>query len=221
MMSRRVLGAATVGGMLLLAWFAFVVAPEDAVQGPPQRIFYIHVPSAWVGFLALAVVFGASIGYLRTRNIRYDEVASASAAVGVVFITAVLLTGPLWARPAWGVFWVWDSRLTSFFVLWLLSVSYLSLRRQISEPDRRARYSAVVGIVGFLDVPVVYLSVSWWRGQHPAQVVVTSQGPQMPSVMVVALLVGLAAFTLLYLYTLRVRISVGRLAELAHAEEDA
>jgi heme exporter protein C len=207
--------------MVLLAWFVFVVAPEDAAQGPPQRIFYIHVPSAWVGFLALAVVFGASIAYLRTRNLRYDEVASASAAVGVVFITAVLLTGPLWARPAWGVFWVWDPRLTSFFVLWLLAVSYLTLRRQISEPDRRARYSAVVGIVGFLDVPIVYLSVNWWRGQHPAQVVITSRGPQMPSAMVVALLVGLIAFTLLYLYALRVRISVGRLAELTQAEEDA
>lgn len=219
--SRRVLGVATVVAVALQAWFAFVVAPEDTVQGPPQRIFYVHVPSAWVGFLALGVLFGASIAYLRTRNPRYDDIASASASVGLVFITGVLVTGPLWARPIWGVFWVWDPRLTSFFVLWLVCVSYVLLRRQVSEPSRRARYSAVVGIVGFLDVPVVYLSVSWWRGQHPAQVIITRDGPQMPAAMLAALAVGLIAFTLLYLYAMTVRVRVGQLTESARDEEEA
>lgn len=217
---RRLLGVATLSAMATLVWMAFVVAPEDAVQGPPQRIFYIHVPSAWVSFLALGVVFGASIGYLRTRNLRLDAIASASAEIGVLFISGVLITGPLWARPTWGVYWEWDPRLTSFFVLWLIFVAYLTLRRQVPEPARRARYSAVLGIVGFLDVPVVYLSVTWWRGVHPGQVVITEDGPQMPAQMLAALMVGLAAFSLLYLYLLTVRVRVGQLAEAAAELEE-
>ncbi len=221
-MSRpRLLTATTIGAVALHIAFAFMVAPEDAVQGPSQRIFYVHVPSAWIGFLALGVLFVASIVYLRTRDPRYDEIASASAAVGAVFITGVLITGPLWARAAWGVFWVWDPRLTSFFVLWLIVVSYLLLRRQVTEPGRRARYSAVLGIMGFLDVPIVYLSVSWWRGLHPAQVVVTREGPQMPLAMLATLGVGLISFTLLYLCAMRSRLRVERLSASALDEEAA
>jgi heme exporter protein C len=218
--TRRLLGIGAAAGLVLLAWLALAVAPEDTVQGPPQRIFYVHVPSAWIGFLALGVVFAASIAYLRTRNPVYDDIAGASGAVGAVFITGVLVTGPLWARPAWGVFWVWDPRLTSFFVLWLLAASYLTLRRQVTEPGRRARYSAVLGIVGFLDVPVVYLSVSWWRGLHPAQVVITRDGPQMPAAMLATLAVGLVAFTALFLYLTALRIHIGQLTESVRDREE-
>ncbi len=208
---RSVLGGATVAAMAVLLLAAFLYAPEDAKQGPPQRIFYIHVPSAWIGFLAFAVVFGASVAFLATGKRRYDDVAAASAEVGVVFTTGVLLTGPLWGRPVWGVYWTWDPRLTSFLMLWLIYVSYLVLRGYVPDPARRARFSAVLGIVGFLDVPVVYLSVRWWRSEHPLQLVFERGG--LPAEMLLTLILGLAAFTLLYLHLMSLRLRVGRLQE--------
>ena len=213
---RRMLGALTGVSLAILVALALFVAPQDAAQGPAQRIFYIHVPSAWVGFLAFFVVFVASIRFLATGERRFDDVASASASVGMVFTTAVLITGPLWGRPVWGVYWTWDPRLTSFLLLWLIYLSYLVLRGYVPEPERRARYAAVLGIVGFLDVPIVYLSVRWWRAQHPAQLIFTRGG--LPTSMLIILLVGLAAFTLLYLYLLSVRLRVTRLE---HDREEA
>lgn len=215
---RRLLGIATLLSIPILLYMGLVFAPEDAQQGPAQRIFYIHVPSAWIGFLAFFVVFVASIALLATGKRRYDDVAAASAEVGVVFTTGVLITGPLWGRPVWGVYWTWDPRLTSFMMLWLIYVSYLVLRGYVPEPARRARYSAVLGIVGFLDVPIVYLSVRWWRSEHPGQIVFERDG--MPAEMLVTLLVGVAVFTLGYLYLMSLRLRVGRLRDRA-AEEVA
>ncbi|MFA5787914.1 MAG: cytochrome c biogenesis protein [Actinomycetota bacterium] len=208
---RRALGFGTLVGLGVLVWAAFAYAPQDIKQGPSQRIFYIHVPSAWIAFLAFAVVFGASIAFLATRNHRWDQVAVSSAEIGTVFTTAVLVTGPLWARPVWGVYWSWDPRLTSVLVLWLIYLSYLALRGYVVEPDRRARFSAVLGIVGFLDVPIVYLSVRWWRALHPNYVVLARGGPQMPGAMLATLMIGIAAFTLLYLYLMALRLRVERL----------
>jgi heme exporter protein C len=213
---RRVLGVATLVSFALLLYMALVFAPEDAKQGPAQRIFYIHVPSAWIGGLALFVVFVASIALLATGNRRWDDIASASAEIGVVFTTGVLVTGPLWGRSVWGVYWTWDPRLTSFLMLWLIYMSYLVLRGYVPEPARRARYSAVLGIVGFLDVPIVYLSVRWWRSEHPLQLVFQRGG--LPSEMLIALMVGLATFTLFYLYLMTVRLRVGRLRQQAEEE---
>ena len=213
---RRILGIATLVSIPILLYMALVFAPEDAKQGPAQRIFYIHVPSAWIGFLAFFVVFVASIAFLATGKRRWDDVASASAEVGVVFTTGVLVTGPLWGRSVWGVYWTWDPRLTSFLMLWLIYLSYLVLRGYVPEPARRARYSAVLGIVGFLDVPIVYLSVRWWRSEHPLQLVFQRGG--LPSEMLIALMVGLATFTLLYLYLMTVRLRVGRLRQQAEEE---
>lgn len=207
------LWAAALASVAVLLLLAFLYAPEDAKQGPPQRIFYIHVPSAWIGFLAFFVVFVSSIAFLVKGKRRHDAVAAASAEVGMVFTTGVLVTGPLWARPIWGVFWSWDPRLTSFLVLWLLYASYLILRGYVPDPERRARFSAILGIVGFLDVPVVYLSVRWWRALHPEQVVFVRGGPRMPAEMLITLLVGLAAFSLMYLALVRLRLRVTRLEE--------
>ncbi|GIU98787.1 MAG: hypothetical protein KatS3mg014_0403 [Actinomycetota bacterium] len=156
--TRRLWGLLAAISLTVLLAMAFWYAPEDANQGPVQRIFYIHVPSAWIGFLAFAVVFVASIAFLATGARRFDELAASSAEVGIVFTTAVLITGPLWGRPIWGIYWTWDPRLTSFLMLWLIYLSYLVLRGYVPEPIRRARFSAVLGIVGFLDVPIVYLS---------------------------------------------------------------
>lgn len=213
---RRLLGAGTIIAMAAVLTLGLLWAPEDAMQGPPQRIFYIHVPSAWVGFLAFFVVFGSSIALLATGKQKYDDLASASAELGLLFTTAVLITGPLWGRPIWGVYWTWDPRLTSFLMLWLIYVSYLVLRGYVPDAARRARYSAVVGIVGFLDVPIVYLSVRWWRSEHPLQVVFERNG--LPAEMLISLLVGVLAFTLLYAYLLTVRLRVGRLARRAEEE---
>ena len=200
------LGITTATSMLVLLVGALLWAPTDRLQGDVQRIFYIHVPAAWIGMLGFAVVFVASIAYLVTRNARWDRLAASSAEVGVVFTTGVMLTGPLWGRPVWGVYWDWDPRLTSFFVLWLLYISYLVLRSYVTEPTRRARYSAVLGIIAFLDVPLVYVSVRWWRSLHPGPVVANPEGPQLPGSMLAVLLVGVAAFTLFYLLLLRLRI---------------
>jgi heme exporter protein C len=209
----RWLGASTAGAMAGLLYGALAFAPTDRFQGPVQRIFYIHVPAAWIGMLAFLVVFIASIAYLLTRSHRWDRLAAASAEVGVVFTSGVLLTGPLWARPTWGVYWDWDPRLTSYFVLWLLYLSYLVLRSYVPEPSRRARYSAVLGIVAFLDVPLVYVSVRWWRSLHPGPVVANPEGPQLPGSMLAVLVVGIAAFTLFYLLLLRLRIGNAVLEE--------
>jgi heme exporter protein C len=216
---RRTLGIASAAMLAILVGLALGYAPEDAVQGPAQRIFYIHVPSAWIGFLAFFVVFVASIAFLATGDRRYDDVASASAEVGVVFTSGVLITGPLWGRPVWGVYWTWDPRLTSFLMLWLIYLSYLVLRGYVPEAARRARYSAVVGIVGFLDVPIVYLSVRWWRSEHPLQLVFNRGG--LPAHMLWVLLFGVATFTVFYVYLLTVRLRVGRLAQRAEEEVEA
>ena len=213
---RFALGTLTAISLAVLLILALFVAPEDATQGVAQRIFYVHVPSAWVGFLAFFVVFAASIRFLMTGDRRFDDIAAASAAVGIVFTTSVLITGPLWGRSVWGVYWTWDPRLTSFLLLWLIYLSYLVLRGYVPEPERRARYSAVVGIVGFLDVPIVYLSVRWWRAQHPSQLIFARGG--LPMSMLLVLLIGVVSFTLLYLYLLSVRLRVTRLE---HDREEA
>src|SRR5467141_2207442 len=158
---------------LLLAaasYGALIQAPEEATMGLVQRIFYFHVASAWTGFVAFIMVFIGSVAYLRTRALKWDWLSVASAEVGVAFFTIVLVTGPIWAKPVWGIWWTWDARLTSSFLLWVLFVSFLLLRTLIGEADRRAVASAVFGVFAFLDVPLVYMSIRWWRTQHPQPV---------------------------------------------------
>ena len=145
-------------------------------MGLIQRIFYFHAASAWAGMDAFFVCFLANLLYIWKRNPRYDWVGVSSAEVGLAFITVVLITGPIWAKPAWGIWWTWDARLTSTFVLWLLYISYLLLRSLIEEQDRRALLSALFGVFAFLDVPLVYFSIRWWRTQHPAPVIMGGPG---------------------------------------------
>ena len=202
------LGVATVVALVAFAYMAFVYAPEDSVQGPTQRIFYIHVPSAWIAFVGFAIVFAGSIGYLVTRGDRWDTIAAASAEIGFLFTTVVLVTGMMWAKEIWGVYWTWDPRLTSFLLLWLLYVAYLVVRAYVPDPAKKARFSAVIGIVAFLDVPIVFLSVKLWRTIHPTPVVITENGPAMPTSMLLALMTGLLAFSLFFAYLLRLRLSV-------------
>jgi len=205
---QRVLLGATLAVGLAAIYMAFVYAPKEATMGNVQRIFYFHVGAAWTAFLAFFVVFLGGVAYLRTQDRRWDALALSSAEIGVIFTTIALAMGSIWAKPAWGAWWTWDPRLTTTTVLWLIYVSYLILRGTIDEPERRARFAAVVGIVGFVDVPIVFLSIRLWRTIHP--VLVKSEGFDMAPEMVQALLAALLACTLLYGYLLLVRTSLER-----------
>jgi heme exporter protein C len=176
MPKRIILGGVSVLLVIAAAYAAFYIAPEERTMGLIQRIFYFHAASAWAGMDAFFVCFIANLLYIWKRNPRYDWVGVSSAEVGLAFITVVLITGPIWAKPAWGIWWTWDARLTSTFVLWLLYVSYLLLRSLIEEQERRALLSALFGVFAFLDVPLVYFSIRWWRTQHPAPVVMGGPG---------------------------------------------
>jgi heme exporter protein C len=181
--------------MIAALCMVFVYVPTEKHGGIVQRIFYFHVPVAWVSFLAFFVTFIASILYLWKREVKWDAVACASAEVGVIFTTLVLITGPIWAKPAWGIWWTWDARLTTSLVLWLIYVAYLLVRSLASEPAKGARYGAVIGIVGFIDVPIVFLTVNLWRTQHPTTIIFEG-GLTTP--MLMTLMVCIVAFTVLY-----------------------
>lgn len=209
----RWVGIATGIAIVIFLFGAFFYAPEDVVQGSVQRIFYVHVASAWIAALAFGVVFVGSIVYLAKRSMKWDALAGASAEVGLLFTTVVLVTGMLWGKAIWGVYWTWEPRLTSVLVLWLLYLAYVAIRMYVPEPTQRARFSAVLGIVAFLDVPIVYLSVKWWRTLHPEQVIVTENGPQLPGSMIIALMIGLVAMTLVFVYFVRMRLTINSLED--------
>lgn len=186
-------------------YLVFLYVPTEETMGTVQRIFYFHVPVAWVAFLAFFIVFVASILYLWKRQNLWDFIAHASAEVGVVFTTLVLLTGSIWAKPIWGVWWVWEPRLTTALVLWFIYVAYLLIRSYATEESRGARFAAVVGIIGFIDVPIVALAITLWRTQHPEAVIF--QGGLAPP-MLLTLLICLAAFTILYVLLLLQRVAM-------------
>lgn len=211
--AQRVLGWGTLVGLGATAVLGLYVVPPDAEQGDVQRLMYVHVPAAWLAFLSFGVVFAASVAYLRTGRIRWDRVAVASAEIGVLFCTLTLILGSLWGRPVWGTWWTWDPRLTTTVVLLLIYVGYLSLRRVADSPSRRAHWSAVVGVVGFVDVPIVHMSVVWWRSLHQEATVIRPGAPTMDGSMLVALLVGTLAFSVAYGYLIAVRLRIGRLED--------
>jgi heme exporter protein C len=149
--------------------FGFLTSPPDRDMGHLQKIMYVHVPAAWNAFLAFVVVFGGSILYLWKRDERWDLLAAAAAEVAAVLTALTIALGSIWGRPTWGVWWTWDPRLTSTAILLVIIVGYLALRSFVDEPERRARWSAAVGILGALNVPIVYMSVRWWRTLHQPQ----------------------------------------------------
>ncbi|MDQ3962299.1 MAG: cytochrome c biogenesis protein CcsA [Actinomycetota bacterium] len=199
--------------LVLIFFVAREAVPE--MGGQLQRIFYIHVPAAWVAYLAFGIVFIASIAYLRTSARGWDLLAHSAAEIGVVFCTLVLITGPIWARPVWGTWWQWDARLTSTLILWLTYVGYLFLRGLAQEPTRIGRPAAVIGIVAFLNVPLVHFSVYWWRTLHPSGPTpanpAESSGLGAPEL--AAFFTALVAFTLLFAWLLALRVRLGRLGD--------
>lgn len=198
-----VAGLLAVAGVVVRAiWFT----PVELRQGPAQKIFYVHAPSA---FVALYVAFGlmavTSALYLWLRDPRLDRLAESSAEVGLVFTTAVLVTGPIWGRTIWGTWWTWDARLTLTVFLWFLVLGYLLLRASIDDRATRARYSAVLGILAALLVPFIHLSVYLFRTLHPQPIVLKPSAPSLPGGMLTTLLLGFGAFLLLFLGLLRTR----------------
>jgi heme exporter protein C len=192
---KRVLPILAVLTALLLAYStyqALVVAPTERTMGDVQRIFYYHVPSAWTAFLLFTVNLVASVVYLVRRSAKADAVALGSAEVGVVFCTIVLVTGPIWARPVWGIWWTWDLRLTLTLVLWLIYVSYLILRK-FSDSSQTPKLAAVLAIFGALDVPLVYFSIWFFRTQHPQPVI--GGGGSLDPRMLHVLLINWLAFS--------------------------
>jgi len=189
----------------------FFYAPLEATMGLVQKVWYFHLASAWVTFLAYAVVFVAGILYLSRKKRCFDILGYSSAGIGVVFNTLVLVTGSIWAKPIWGTWWTWDSRLSTTLILWLMYIAYLMLRTSSGEDSKGARLAAVFGIVAFIDVPIVYMSIRWWRTIHP--LVFKSKGTEVDPAMLTTLLISLVAFTLLYLCLLRQRIALEHLKD--------
>jgi heme exporter protein C len=196
------LAATTAATMLVAVWAALSYAPIDAIQGVAWRIFYFHVPVAWVAYLAFAVVFGASILYLWRRDERWDWMARAAAEIGIVFTTLTLLSGSLWGRPIWGAWWTWDPRLTTTLILWFIYAGYLLVHTYLGPTASAARAAAVVGILGFVDVPINYLSTTWWRTQHPSAMITIDNTGHLTGPALFALFVALVAFTLLFCFLL-------------------
>jgi heme exporter protein C len=215
------LAAVAVAGSIVRAAF---FTPLEARQGAAQKIFYIHVPSAWVAFLAFGLVAVASAVYLWLRDERLDRFAESSAEVGVVFTTVVLITGPLWAKPIWGTYWAWwDVRLVSTLFLWFIYVAYLVLRGAVESAALRARYSAVLGILGALLIPFIHLSVYLFATMHPMPIVGKPSAPSLPGEMLTTLLLSLFSFTLMYFAFVRSRYDYAkeRAARAAVREVDA
>jgi heme exporter protein C len=209
--------AAALAAMIVSLYMVFVFVPTEATMGVVQKIFYFHVPLAWVSFFAFLLVFAFSVSYLLRGEKKWDTLAASSAEIGVLFCTLVLITGPIWAKPVWGVWWTWDARLTLTLVLWLIYVAYLMLRHYMPDPERRATFSAILGVVGFIDVPLVYFSIRWWRTQHPQPVLAGGGDSGLDPSMLITLLVCSAAFVLLFFTLLRYR---ARLQDLRDDLED-
>ena len=194
------LWGATTALMAWTVWLVFIAAPEEKVMGAAQKIFYFHVPAAMVTYASVAVLLGGSMAYLWTRNRRWDNLSRAATETGALFCTLVLVTGPIWAKPAWGVWWTWEARLTTTLILWLLLVACLMVRAYAGNRDLGARLASIVGIVAALDVPIIHKAVEWWRGQHPvvfAPDKSESLAPGMQRPFVVSILVFFMLFGLL------------------------
>ncbi len=206
------------GGLAFLAIMAaipmaFLYAPTDAIQGPAQRIFYFHVPIAWIGMLAFVVMAVASVGYLWRRDERLDWIARAAAEIGTVFITLTLITGSIWGRTTWGTWWSWDPKLTASLVLWFMYIGYLMLRSYMGRTPASANAGAVLAIIGVFDVPIIYEAVNLWRGLHPSAEVGVAGA--LPPEVVTTLMVSLTGFTLLYAFLMIQLYQFQRLQTLA------
>lgn len=206
-----ILGWVALGALIGAQILGFAISPPDRDMGHLQKIMYVHVPSAWSAFIAFTVVFACSLLYLWRRQERYDLIAASAAEVGVVLTGLTLALGSIWGRPTWGIWWTWDPRLTTTAILFILYAGYLALRAFVENDEQRARWSAAIGILAFLNVPIVYMSVRWWRTLHQIQ----SSPSTVDSEYAWGLRANAIAFLLLLIYF------VGRRYYIARAERAA
>lgn len=213
-MARRLGIALDIGAGIMVVvglYMALFWAPTEATMGHVQRVFYFHVATAWVGFFGFFATFVASAVYLWRGKPIWDIIAASSEEVGFTFITMTIITGSIWAKPVWNVWWTWEPRLTTSAILWLIYVAYMMLRQSVDDPIRRARFSAVYGIVGFISVPITFMAIRWWRTIHP--VILQSEGFSLSGNMLATLFVSIGAFTLLYASLVNHRVQLSRLEE--------
>jgi heme exporter protein C len=211
-----ILGWASIASLAVLAVFGLWIAPEDAVQEEAQRIMYLHVPTAWLAYLAFGVTAIASALFLwpRTRSLVWDRLAGASAELGVLFTGLALAMGSLWGKPVWGVWWAWDARLVTTAVLFFLYLGYLALRRIPGEPIANGKRNAIAALIAFVDVPIVHFSVEWWRTLHQKATVFNPQlSAEIHGTMALTLWIGVIAFTILYVYLLDRRYRLAALED--------
>jgi len=199
---------------------ALAFTPVERVQGPAQKIFYIHAPAAWAALLAFLVTGGLSLVYLWLRDRKLDTIAASSAEVGVAFGVVMLTTGPIWGKPIWGTWWSWDARLTSTLFVFLLFIGYLVLRGAIVDPEMRARYSAVLGILALVLVPFIHMTVYLFRTLHPEPIVMKPSTPSLPGVMLTTLLSSMLVFTVLYIGFLMQRYALSILRDVREEEAE-
>jgi|TARA_Y100000748_G_C15437456_1_gene465770 heme exporter protein C len=196
-------------GLLICGLWIFLKLPIETSQGFPQKIMYLHVPSVIAAYLAFFIVFVYSIAYLWKRELMFDQIAKASAEVGQIFCVLVLITGAIWGRTTWGTYWVWDARLTTTLLLFLIFMGYFLLRMSVNDRDKEARLASVIGIIGFLDIPIIHKSVEWWRTLHqPSTLFNVDSGevkPSMPQELLIPLLASTLVMLLFYFYLLLLR----------------
>ncbi|MEU1722627.1 cytochrome c biogenesis protein CcsA [Nonomuraea sp. NPDC005692] len=210
---RRALAVVANAGVIAAMLVALFLVPADGEQGIVQRLMYLHVPTAWAGYMNFTVVFVASIAYLRTQRVHWDRLAAAAAEAGVVFTGLTITLGALWGRPVWGTWWSWDPRLTTTLILFLVYSAYLTVRRLPDNPARSYRWAAVVGIVGFADVPLVHLSVLWWRSLHQEPSLLRPEAPALAPSMLATLVAATMAFTVMSVWLIIMRLRLRRMED--------
>ena len=199
------------GLMAITLYLVFLWVPTEQNLGVSQRIFYFHVPLGWIGMVSIMVVAFASVMHLTTGEDRWDSLAYATAELGVVFATLIIVTGSIWAKPVWGVWWTWDAKLTTTLVLWFIYVGYLMVRSYGPLGGQGKRFASVIALIGAIDAPIIYLSTVWWRTAHPdLNIGPLAESGGLDSRMAVALLVSMVTFTVLYAYLLLERYSLKR-----------
>lgn len=208
-----------VAGLMMAAFVADMVAPPDAIQGQLMRLMYVHVPTAWIAFLGFGITFAASGLWLWRKQSRFDRLAAASAEIGVFFTGLTLVLGSVWGKPVWGVWWTWDPRLVTTALMFFVYLGYLALRRAIVDRAARARRSAVFGVVAFVQIPIVHMSVLWWRSLHQQPTVLRPGDPTIDHRMLAALLLSLVAFTAVFFLFVRARVRLATGEEVAEQRE--
>lgn len=210
-MLQQILGWITFVVMTIDLYLIFIWSPEEKTLGAVQKIFYFHVGTAWVAFFAFFIVFVYSILYLKTKERKWDRIAAASAEIGTVFTSIVLITGPIWGKSSWNTWWTWEPRLTTTLILWFIYLAYILIRASSTEFEKKARLSAIFGIIGFLDVPIVFFSIKWWSIAHPMLI---EQGKMnLPPSMLFTLIMSVVTFTLLYSYLLQKNVGIAKLQD--------